>query len=133
MVPLFLPQVLALLQSKVIYYGVLSSGWVQFQRDWTVQLFGTKGQKFLHCPGTKGQQDGLGQPVKNFGRDNILTVYPVPSHETKGNGAEEDILKQKEEVLKQKMTSLNRKGCSKTRKWRSKQETCSFFSEKNIR
>ena len=43
-----------------------------FQPNGTVQLFGTKGQKFLHCPGTKGQaqniatgQDGPGQPVKS--------------------------------------------------------------------
>ena len=34
-------------------FGVLS------ERDGTVQLFGTKGQKFLYCPGTKGQRDKL--------------------------------------------------------------------------
>ena len=48
-----------------------------------MQLFGTKGQKFLHCPGTKGQrdngttgqannlakgQDGLEQPKSGTGR-----------------------------------------------------------------
>ena len=35
------------------------------QRDGTVQFFGTKGQKFHHCPGTKGQRDKL----KNLSRD----------------------------------------------------------------
>jgi hypothetical protein len=30
-----------------------------FQQDRTVQLFGTKELKFLHCPGTKGQLDKL--------------------------------------------------------------------------
>ena len=30
-----------------------------FQRERTVQLFGTKEQKFLHFPGTKGQWDKL--------------------------------------------------------------------------
>jgi hypothetical protein len=48
-----------------------------FQRDGTVQLFGTTGQKFLHCPGTKGQRDklkilprdGTGRDSQNSGRD----------------------------------------------------------------
>jgi hypothetical protein len=31
----------------------------RFQRDGTVQLFGTEGQKFPSCPGTKGQRDKL--------------------------------------------------------------------------
>ena len=30
-----------------------------FQRNGTVQLFGTKGQKFIHCPGTKEQRENL--------------------------------------------------------------------------
>ena len=35
-----------------------------------MQLFGTKGQKFLHCPGTKGQQDKLKiLPRDGTGRD----------------------------------------------------------------
>ena len=55
-----------------------------FQRDGTVQLFGTKGQKFLHCPGTKGQwdnlamgRDGPGQPVKiQDGRqEGTITIF----------------------------------------------------------
>jgi hypothetical protein len=40
-----------------------------------VQLFGTKGQKFLHCPGTTGHaknlakgRDGPGQPKFGTGR-----------------------------------------------------------------
>ena len=41
-----------------------------FQRDRTVQLFGTKGQKFLCCPGTKGQRDKLKiLPQDGTGRD----------------------------------------------------------------
>ena len=42
--------------------------------DGTVQHFGTKGQKFLLCPGTTGQaqnlakgRDGLGQPKSGTG------------------------------------------------------------------
>ena len=33
-----------------------------------MQLFGTKGQKFLHCPGTKGQAQNLamGRPGPDF-------------------------------------------------------------------
>merc|ERR1712008_199162 len=75
--------------------------WIQW--DGTVQLFGTKGQKFLHCPGTKGQRDKLkilprDGPGRDFdilpwdgpgrdkiltfcqgtGRDGILPVFPVP-------------------------------------------------------
>ena len=35
-----------------------------------MQLFGTKGQKFLHCPGTKGQRDKLKiLPQDGMGRD----------------------------------------------------------------
>ena len=47
-----------------------------FQQDGTVQLFGTKGQKFLHCPGSKGQRDKL----KILPRDGsgFLTFCPVP-------------------------------------------------------
>ena len=54
-----------------------------FQRDGTVQLFGTKGQKFLHCPETKGQQDklkilprdGRGQPKFRTGRAGIAKIW----------------------------------------------------------
>jgi hypothetical protein len=46
----------------------------------TVQLFGTKGQKFLHCPGTKGQRDKL----KILPRDGtgFFTGCPVPFRDT---------------------------------------------------
>ena len=48
-----------------------------FQRDGTVQLFGTKGQRFLPCPRTKGQWDKLkilprdepGRDSQNSGQD----------------------------------------------------------------
>ena len=37
-----------------------------------MQLFGTKEQKFLHCPGTKGQQDKLKiLPLEGTGRDSV--------------------------------------------------------------
>ena len=53
-------------------FGVLS------ERDGTVQLFGTKWQKFLHCPGTKRQAQNLA-----MGRDGMgfLTSCPVPSRD----------------------------------------------------
>ena len=59
-----------------------------------MQLFGTKGQKFHHCPGTKGQrdkpkeQDGPGQPKYGMGC------------RTKRDRAEKDIVKQAKDVLK---------------------------------
>ena len=95
MVPLFLPQVLALLQSKVIYYGVFSSGW-DSENFWDK---GTTG----HVQNLAKERDSPGQPVKNLGRDNILTVYPVSSHGTKGDGAEKEkrSSKTKMDVLKQ--------------------------------
>ena len=48
-----------------------------FQREGTEQLFGTKGQKFLHCPGKMEkrdklkilQRDGPGWDSQNTGRD----------------------------------------------------------------
>jgi hypothetical protein len=48
-----------------------------------VQLFGTKGQKFLHCPGTKGQRDKLKiLPQDGTGRDFLQAVLSrdVPGH-----------------------------------------------------
>ena len=43
-----------------------------FQKDGTGQLFGTKGKKFLHCPGTKGQQDKLKiLPWDRTGQDSL--------------------------------------------------------------
>ena len=62
-----------------------------------MQLFRTTGQKFLPCPGTKGQaknltkgQDGPGQPKSGTGQG------------TKRDRAEKDVLKQENDVLKQK-------------------------------
>ena len=80
-----------------------------FQQDRTVLSRRTKGQKFLHCPGTKGQQDmvkiflrdWLGQdfdilPQDRPGQDGILmfchgmgqnwilTACPTPSQNIQG-------------------------------------------------
>ena len=71
-----------------------------FQRDGTVQLFGTTGQKFLHCPGTKGQRDklkilprdGTGRDSQNPGRAGTFKIR--------------DRTRDK--------TGQSRKGCSKT-------------------
>ena len=52
-----------------------------------MQLFGRQGQKFLHCPGMKGQRDKLkilprdGTGRDGTGRDGILTGCPVPSRD----------------------------------------------------
>ena len=71
-------------------------------------LFGTKGQEFLHCPGTKGQRDRssfivLGQKdngtssksCHGTGRAGILTGCPVPSRPGTSRGT-----KMKEKILK---------------------------------
>ena len=43
-----------------------------FQQDGNVQLFGTKEQKFLYCPGTQGQHDKLKiLPLDRTGRDSL--------------------------------------------------------------
>ena len=82
-----------------------------------MELFGTKGQKFLHCIATKGQWDNVKiLPRDGTVRDNlsksgtgletgqyeILTACSVPSHGTKQDRAENDVLKQEKDVLKQK-------------------------------
>ena len=65
-------------------------GWDQrFQRDGTVQLFGTKGQKFHHCPGTKGQRDS-----QNLGWNWPGKPKSGMGHRTKRDRAEKDVLKQ---------------------------------------
>ena len=89
-----------------------------------MQLFGTKGQKFLHCPGTKGQRDKLkilqrDGPGRDSlsksgtghgtGRYEILTACPVPSLGTIRDRAEKDVLKQEKDVLKQKKDGLKQK------------------------
>ena len=53
-----------------------------FQRDGTGQLFGTKGQKFLHCPGTKGHKDKL----KILTRDGTIIIFLSKSGTGRGTG-----------------------------------------------
>ena len=87
-----------------------------------MQLFGTKGQGFLHCPGTKGQRDklkilardGTGRDSQNPGRDGPGQPKNGTGHGTKRDRVEKDILKQENDLIKQKMMFYNRKGCSKT-------------------
>jgi hypothetical protein len=76
-----------------------------------MQLFGTKGQKFLHCPGTKGQRDkpkillmdGTGWDSQNLGRDGPGQPKSGTGHGTKRDRAVKDVLKKENDVLKQKM------------------------------
>ena len=88
-----------------------------------MQLFGTKGQKFLYCLGTKGQRDklkilpadGMGQDsLSNLGRDVVWdsqnSGWDGPGqpksgtgHGTKRDRAKKDVLKWENDVLKQKM------------------------------
>ena len=76
-----------------------------------MQLFGTTGQKFLHCPGTKGQRDklkilprdGTGRDSQNSGRDGPGQPKSGTGHRTKRDKAEKDVLKQENDVLEQKM------------------------------
>ena len=71
---------------------------------------GTTGQKILHYPGTKGQQDnfkilpreGTGRDSQNTGRDGPGQSKSVTGRGTKRDRAEKDVLKQKNYVLKQK-------------------------------
>ena len=75
-----------------------------------MQLFGTKGQKFLHFPGTKGQREKLkilprdrtGQDSQNLGRDGPGQPKSGTGRGTKRDRAEKDVLKQKKDALKQK-------------------------------
>ena len=75
-----------------------------------MQLFGTKGQKFFHCPGTKGQRDkleilsreGTGRDSQNSGRDGPGQPKSGTGRGTKRDRAEKDILKRENDVLKQK-------------------------------
>ena len=68
------------------------------------------GQKFLHCPGTKGQRDklkilprdGTGRDSQNSGRDGPGQQKSGTGRGTKRDRAEKDVLKQKNDVLKQK-------------------------------
>ena len=74
-----------------------------FQQDRTVLVRGTKRQKFLHCPRTKGHWDKpwdftyspCDGPVRNFdtlprtGQDGIWTACPVPSRDETQNRRKE--------------------------------------------
>ena len=77
---------------------------------------GTTGQKFLHCPGTKGQRDklkilprdGTVRDSQNPGRDGPGQPNSGTGHGTKRDRAEKgcsktekDVLKQENDVLKQ--------------------------------
>ena len=87
------------------------------KRDGTVQISGTKGQKFLDCPGTKGQRDklkillrdGTGRDSLNLGRDGPVQPISGTGHGTKQDRAEKDVLKQKNDVLKQENDVLKQK------------------------
>ena len=71
---------------------------------------GTTGQKFLYCPGTKGQRDklkilprdGTGRDSQNLGRDGPGQPKSGTGRGTKRDRAEKDVLKQYKDVLKQK-------------------------------
>ena len=76
-----------------------------------MQLFGTTGQKFFPCPGTKGQRDKLKiLPRAGTGRDSQYSGRDRPGQPKSGTGrgtkrdrAEKDVLKRENDVLKQKM------------------------------
>ena len=75
-----------------------------------MQLFGTTGQKFPPCPGTKGQRDELkilprdrtGRDSQNSGRDGPGQPKSGMGRGTKRDRAEKEVLKQEKDVLKQK-------------------------------
>ena len=87
-----------------------------------MQLFGTKGQKFHHCPGTKGQQDklkilqrdGTGWNSQNPGRDGPGQPKSGMEQSRKGHSktgkgcskTEKDVLKQENDVLRQEICSF---------------------------
>ena len=79
-----------------------------------MQLFGTTEQKFLHCPGTKGQwdklkilpRDGTGRDSQNSGQDGPGQQKSGTGRGTKRDRAEKDVLKQENDVLKQKKDVL---------------------------
>ena len=77
-----------------------------------MKLFRTTGQKFHHCPGTKGQRDklkilqrdGTGRDSQNPGRDGPGQPKIGMGRGTKRDRAEKEVLKQEKVVLKQKRT-----------------------------
>ena len=68
-----------------------------------MQLFGTKGQKLLHCPGTTGQAKNLAEGRDGPGQDEPGQPNSGMGRGTKRDRAEKDVLKQKNDVLKRKM------------------------------
>ena len=101
-----------------------------------MKIFGTEGQKSLHCPGTKGQRGKLKiLPRVRTGRDGQNSWWDGPGQTKSGTGrrtkrdrAEKDILKQENDVLKQKRTFQNRKRCSETGNHRKKFHFINVFS-----
>ena len=66
-------------------------------------FFGTKGQKFPHCPGTKGQRDklkillraGTGRGSQNLGWDGVGQPKSRMGRKTKWDRAEKDVQNRK--------------------------------------
>ena len=82
-----------------------------------MKLFVTMGQKFHHCPGTKGQRDklkilprdGTGRDSQNPGRDG---TRDKTGQSRKGSSTtEKGCSKTGKDVLKLKNDALNRKSC----------------------
>ena len=101
-----------------------------------MQVFGTKGQKFLHCPGTEGQRDKLkilprdekGRDSQNSGQDGSGQPKPGTGHGTKRDRAEKDVLKQENDVLKQENDVLKQENdVLKQENYVQKQEIWSFL------
>ena len=92
-----------------------------------MQLFGTTGQKFLHCPRTKGQRDklkilprdGTGRDSQNLGWDGPKQPKSGTGRGTKWDRVEKDVLKQE-------------KRCSKTERVVLKQEKDVLYQENDI-
>ena len=75
-----------------------------------MQLFGTKGQKFYHCPGTKRQAKNV---AKGQGRENHNPGWDPGQNGTEQKRTllkqEKDNSKTEKDVLKQEMMFKNRK------------------------
>ena len=88
---------------------------------------GTTGQKFLYCPGTKGQRDklkilprdGTGRDSQNLGRD--VPGQPKSGTGRAGTAKNRDRMRDKTGQSR-KGRSKTEKGCSKTEKDVLKQE-----------
>ena len=94
-----------------------------------MQLLGTKGQKFLYCPTTKGQWDKL----KILPRDKARTAYQnlgrdVGQEGTRSLVLSRTVLRDKTEQRRKELSETGKghfkteKGCSKTEKDSLKQE-----------